>query len=49
MYTPAGEEFALLNPLNGIITINPDSVDDYIIVADFVSHVPMIKVIDTTV
>jgi len=37
----------LLNPFNGTIAINPDSINNYTIAADFVSHVPMIRVIDT--
>jgi hypothetical protein len=49
LYTPVGDTFALLNPFNGAIIINPDVVNNYSIVADFVSHVPMIKVIDTVV
>lgn len=47
LYTPTGEEFALLNPFNGTIAINPNNINNYAIVGDFVSHVPMIKIIDT--
>lgn len=47
LYTAAGDEFALLNPFNGTISINPDNINDYTIVGDFASHVPMIKIIDT--
>lgn len=47
LYTPTGDTFALLNPFNGNITIDPDMTNNYSIVGDFVSHVPMIKVLDT--
>ena len=48
LYNAAGETVALLDPMNGTITIEDNFINQYTLDVDFASHVPMIRVVDAT-